>query len=446
MVFSSFVFLFFFLPVVVLGYYLSPKSLKNMWLLLASLFFYAWGEPKYILIMLFSTFFDYTNGQLIRRWREHKLLPRLVLILSLVVNLGLLIFFKYSSFPLPIGISFYTFQTLSYTIDVYRDKVKVQENIIDFGMYICLFPQLVAGPIVRYAEIEKEIKNRKTDIDLIWHGIFRFVIGLGKKVILANQIGSLWEELLQRASSLTVLEAWIGAFAFAFQIYFDFSGYSDMAIGLGEIFGFHFPENFNYPYLAKSITDFWRRWHMTLSGWFREYVYIPLGGNRKGTVRMVFNLFVVWLLTGMWHGATFNFAMWGLYYFVLLTVEKLWLLKWIEKWPVTFQRLYSIFFILIGWVIFACDKKDVLITYALNLFGKNGMANSMGFYYLRSYGFLFLVLCIASTTLGKSLFKKLEDNKKAYLSLQVVTMVVVCGLSICFLVADSYNPFLYFRF
>lgn len=373
MVFSSIVFLCIFFPAVILCYYLCPKSLRNLFLLLASLLFYAWGEPKYILIMLFSTVFDYCNGRLLEYFEVKKknTSGRIILIISVVGNLGILCFFKYtdfiltsfssltnSEFPLlnltlPIGISFYTFQTMSYTIDVYRGNIKAQHSLISFGMYVCMFPQLIAGPIVRYSDVAQEVDERKTSFSLCASGMQRFLLGLGKKVLLANQIGALWDEISSlNASDLSMSLAWLGAFAFTFQIYFDFSGYSDMAIGLGEMFGFHFPENFRYPYESKSITEFWRRWHITLSSWFREYLYIPLGGSRRGTIRQILNLFAVWSLTGLWHGAGWNFILWGLYYFTLLVIEKLFLHKLLNHLPSVLQHIYALFWIVIGWVIF----------------------------------------------------------------------------------------------
>ena len=358
MVFSSLLFLCAFLPVVLMLYLICPGKLRNLLLFATSLFFYAWGEPKYILILLFSTVFDYVNGRLIAYFdtAQKKSAKKIVLVVSIVGNLLILFTFKYldlmiqtvnvltsSSIDLlhlvlPIGISFYTFQTMSYTIDVYRGEVRAQHNIISFGMYVSMFPQLIAGPIVRYRQIENQMNDRHVTSQAWVEGMQRFLIGLGKKVLLANQIGTLWDEI-SGAGSMTMAGAWLGAFAYTFQIYFDFSGYSDMAIGLGKLFGFSFPENFDHPYESKNITEFWRRWHMTLGTWFREYVYIPLGGNRLGLPRQIFNLFVVWFLTGFWHGASWNFALWGIYFFVLLCIEKLFLLKEMERWPKILQHL-----------------------------------------------------------------------------------------------------------
>lgn len=461
MVFSSIFFLCFFLPVTVGLYYIVPKKIRNLILLVVSLIFYAWGEPKYILIMLFSTVFDYTNGRLLERFDKKEGLRRLVLIVSLVVNLGLLCYFKYTDFAieninklahtdikllklaLPIGISFYTFQTLSYTIDVYRRKVAVQKNILDFGMYICLFPQLIAGPIVRYSDIEKEVKNRQERAELFWSGLVRFCAGLGKKVLLANQIGALWDEI-SALGNVPMTTAWLGAIAFTFQIYFDFSGYSDMAIGLGMMFGFHFPENFLHPYESKSITEFWRKWHVTLSTWFREYLYIPLGGNRKGKARWILNLFIVWALTGFWHGAEWNFLLWGIFYFILLALEKLFLFKKLEKWPAILSHFYTMFFVIIGWAIFACDDMSLLTRYIGNMFGSFGFVDSNTLFYILNYAILLVVMVIGCTSLPKKLATKI--NSKFRFMLEVEFVLVMILLSIAMLVGDSYNPFLYFRF
>ena len=462
------IFLCVFLPVVLVVYYVLPKQLRNLWLLLASLFFYAWGEPRYILIMLFSTVFDYCNGRIIAYATEkgrHDTLGRAALVLSVAGNLGILCFFKYTDFALetlnrlagtqfgllqltlPIGISFYTFQTMSYTIDVYRGETPAQRNMISFGMYVCLFPQLIAGPIVRYKEVQKEVDARTTTISCAVHGLQRFLIGLAKKVLLANQIGALWDYIkgLGSADMSTAL-AWLGALAFTFQIYFDFSGYSDMAIGLGEMFGFHFPENFDHPYESKSITEFWRRWHMTLGTWFREYLYIPLGGNRKGVVRQIFNLFIVWFLTGLWHGAGWNFILWGLYYFVLLILEKFVLRGVLERLPTIMQHLYTLFFVVVGWVIFACDDMGLLGSYLKALFGIGVPAgNALALYEWDVMAPFLVILLIASTTIPMRIGKQLtrEDQRSPLL---MVYTVVLLALSLAFLVSGSYNPFLYFRF
>lgn len=468
MVFSSMIFLCAFLPVVVLVYFLIPKQSRNLWLLLASLCFYAWGEPRYILIMLFSTVFDYCNGRAIEAAEKKgrkETLGRAVLVLSAVGNLGILCFFKYTDFvlgtvnsltgaglgllqlALPIGISFYTFQTMSYTIDVYRGETKAQHNIISFGMYVCLFPQLIAGPIVRYKDVQREVDARETTAVGAASGLQRFLIGLAKKVLLANQIGALWEYIQGlHGSDMSTAMAWLGAVAFTFQIYFDFSGYSDMAIGLGELFGFHFPENFDHPYESKSITEFWRRWHMTLGTWFREYLYIPLGGNRRGLARQVFNLFVVWFLTGLWHGAGWNFILWGLYYFVLLMLEKCVLLRVLERIPKVFAHLYTMFFMVVGWVIFACDDMQVLAGYLKAMFGIGVSAgNALALFEWDICLPFLVILLLASTTLPTRFAKQLV-LKPARQPLLMAYTLVLFVFSLAFLVSGSYNPFLYFRF
>ena len=475
MVFSSIVFLCIFFPAVVILYYTCPKRLRNFFLLLASLLFYAWGEPRYIVIMLFSTIFDYCNGRFleyfISKGRKHTM-GRLVLIISVIGNLGILCFFKYTDFAvtivnsvagtdysllglaLPIGISFYTFQTMSYTIDVYRGNVTAQHNLISFGMYVCMFPQLIAGPIVRYSDIQNEINTRKTSISLCASGMQRFLLGLGKKVLLANQIGALWDEISSlQTGDLSMALAWLGALSYTFQIYFDFSGYSDMAIGLGEMFGFHFLENFNYPYESKSITEFWRRWHMTLSGWFREYVYIPLGGNQKGPARQIFNLLIVWFLTGLWHGAGWNFILWGLYFFVLLTLEKLFLLNVLNRLPSFLQRLYALFLIVLGWVIFACEDLSKLKSYIKMLAGIGVPAvNRLALYEWTSHAVFLVILAAASTSMMKKAAEKVSQKFPMpagqavlfWLKSTWCMLILVCSMAM--LVSGSYNPFLYFRF
>ena len=475
MVFSSIIFLCIFLPTVIILYYLCPPKLRNFFLLLASLFFYAWGEPKYIIIMLFSTLFDYCNGRLIAYFTlkgKKTTFGRFFLVASVIGNLGILCFFKYTDFilsvvnsvsgnnfsllglALPIGISFYTFQTMSYTIDVYRDNVKPQTNFISFSMYVCMFPQLIAGPIVRYSHIEHEMNTRKHSFMLCAVGMQRFLLGLGKKVLLANQIGSLWDEISNlQISDMSVSLAWLGAISYTFQIYFDFSGYSDMAIGLGEMFGFHFPENFRYPYEAKSITEFWRRWHMTLSSWFREYLYIPLGGNHKGPIRQVLNLFIVWFLTGLWHGAGWNFILWGIYFFVLLIIEKFILQKWLPKFPSFLQHLYTLFGIIISWVIFACDVLSKLKNYLKMLIGIDvPISNRLALYEWTTHTIFLLILTVASfstaTTLAKKLLNKITSYAGGVVSFWVKSLwcLAVLILSIAMLISNSYNPFLYFRF
>ncbi len=466
MVFSSTIFLCVYLPLVLLGYYICPKKGRNLFLLIVSLVFYAWGEPKYVFLMIFSILINYVFGRLMDKNRGKQKRMKLLLVLSVVIDLGLLSVFKYTDFvitninaifgssfdllniALPIGISFYTFQAMSYTIDVYRDDVRVQKNLIDFGMYITMFPQLIAGPIVRYADVQDQLADRSVTTADFSEGVMRFVVGLGKKVLLANQMGAVWSDIYALGGDVSALMAWTGAIAYTFQIYFDFSGYSDMAIGLGRMFGFKFPENFRYPYQSVSITDFWRRWHITLSTWFKEYLYIPLGGNRRGLARQALNLLIVWSLTGFWHGAGWNFVMWGLYYFVILFIEKLFLLKALDKLPKFFRHVYALVLIIIGWVIFASDDVSVLLPYLGSMFGANGAIGGMDVYTLLTKAVLLIICCIASTELPKKLFLSAAGamNEKAAFTLKSVLMIALLALSMILLIGDSYNPFLYFRF
>lgn len=466
MVFSSTIFLCVYLPLVLLGYYICPKKGRNLFLLIASLVFYAWGEPKYVFLMIFSILVNYIFGRLMDKHRENKKRLKLMLVLSVVIDIGLLSVFKYTDFiitnvnaifganfdllniALPIGISFYTFQAMSYTIDVYRNDVRVQKNLIDFGMYITMFPQLIAGPIVRYADVQDQLAERSVTTADFSEGVMRFVVGLGKKVLLANQMGAVWSEIYALGGDVSALMAWTGAIAYTFQIYFDFSGYSDMAIGLGRMFGFKFPENFRYPYQSVSITDFWRRWHITLSTWFKEYLYIPLGGNRCGLARQALNLLIVWSLTGFWHGAGWNFVMWGLYYFVILFIEKLFLLKALDKLPKFFRHVYALLLIIIGWVIFASDDVSVLLPYLGSMFGANGAVGGMDVYTLFTKAVLIVICCVASTELPKKLFLSATGamNEKAAFTIKSVMTIALLALSMILLIGDSYNPFLYFRF
>jgi alginate O-acetyltransferase complex protein AlgI len=512
MVFSSFVFLFLFLPIVLLLYYVCPVRGRNGVLLAASLLFYAWGEPVYVLIMLFSTVFDYTNGRLIAHFSEvgRKKAAKVVLIVDICGNLGILGFFKYADFligtvnsisgagisllqiALPIGISFYTFQTMSYTIDVYRGIVPAQKNILTFGTYVAMFPQLIAGPIVQYRTIGAELEKRNTSVADFSDGALRFTVGLAKKVVLANQIGSLAAAVFA-AERLTAASAWLGAAAYTFQIYFDFSGYSDMAIGLGRMLGFHFPENFDHPYTAKSVTEFWRRWHISLGSWFREYVYIPLGGNRRGLAVQIRNILIVWMLTGLWHGASWNFVLWGVYYGVLLIVEKIIFARKKRKGTVApnekrqtkfaynngavpveeqprqecvrvqkasklrrlvktiWGHLYTLFFVVVGWVIFSQTDPAQLLSYLKAMAGIGVQTvNSDFFYYVSCNAVLFFALVICSLD-WTGILKKAEDSlEKISQALcetaKIVVLWLLFGLSLAFLVGDSYNPFLYFRF
>ncbi len=463
-------FLFRYLPIFFLIYFLVPGRGKNVILFLGSLIFYAWGEPVYVVLMLFSTVVDYVNGRLIGRFRG-RAQAKFFLVFSVVINLFILCFFKYADFliqtinnltgaslpllnlPLPIGISFYTFQTMSYTIDVYRSKAKVQKSILDFGVYVTMFPQLIAGPIVKYSSVEENLHNRKTDMVGISRGVKRFVAGLAKKALLANTIGELWAVIsAMEFESISVFTAWIGIFAFAFQIYFDFSGYSDMAIGLGEIMGFHFPENFNYPYIASSITEFWRRWHISLGSWFREYVYIPLGGNRKGVPRQLLNILIVWTLTGIWHGAGWNFLLWGLWFAFLLMLEKLFLGKVLSRLPKGIGILYNTAAVLFGWVLFALESPAEIGGYlwAMFRFGSN-LADSQGLYLFGEYFILFAIALIASTPLPGRIVGRLEKSETGWgialyrLGEKVVPAILLL-LCIAVIVDATFNPFLYFRF
>lgn len=476
MVFSSLLFLFRFFPIVLLLYFLAPKSLRNLILFVSSLIFYAWGEPVYVVLMLFSTLVDYTHGRLVHRFKEEGKIKyaRYALTSAMVINLCLLGFFKYSDFlisnlntvlgtnigllelSLPIGISFYTFQTMSYTIDIYLGQAKVQKNIISFGAYVALFPQLIAGPIVQYKTIAEQLEGRKESMGQFAEGISRFMAGLGKKVLLANSIGILWDQIsVMNFSTLPVVTAWLGAMAFAFQIYFDFSGYSDMAIGLGKMFGFEFLENFNYPYLSTSITDFWRRWHISLGTWFRDYVYIPLGGNRCGISKQIRNICIVWLLTGLWHGASWNFILWGAYFGVLLLVEKFFLYHKMESWPMFLRRTYTLVIVLISWVIFAFDQMDKVKGYLGAMFGGSKVfVNTETMYILSNYFVLFVILIVASTQVPKKLVVKfrsfMEKRSVAglytYITMENVYLLGVFLIVVAYLVDSSYNPFLYFRF
>jgi len=463
MVFSSILFLFRFLPAAMLLYFLVPRKLKNLVIFLISLFFYSWGEPKYFPIMIASIFCDYLCSWGIEKNRDNKKFCRLMLIISMIFNLGMLGFFKYTGFfleningllgtslaapnvTLPIGISFYTFQTMSYTIDVYRGNVKAERNIIDFAAFVTLFPQLIAGPIVRYSDISRELKERKVDMDQISDGVATFILGLGKKVLIANNIGALWTELSESVgfAALSTPLAWLGVAAFTLQIYFDFSGYSLMAIGLGRIMGFEFPQNFDFPYISKSFTEFWRRWHMTLGSWFREYLYFPLGGSRCSMPRMYFNLFVVWFCTGFWHGASWNFVLWGLFFLVFLIIEKTFLLPHLNKSKVL-SHVYVLFFLLISWAIFAVTDFSQLGILLQRMFGIGVSAASAGdwIYYLRNYAVTFIVGILFSTPLPWKCWCKLRKY-------QAVNLIVLGGIlvvSVAYLVDATYNPFLYFRF
>lgn len=469
MVFSSLTFMFVFLPIVLFLYYAVPKKLKNLFILISGLIFYAWGEPTYVVIMIISTLIDYTAGLLIYKFDKSKKIKLICLLVSLVMNLGLLGVFKYSGFimqnidlifgtslydpktalPLPIGISFFTFQSMSYTIDMYLGKIKVQKNPISFAAFVTLFPQIVAGPIVRYDDIAAELDNRTVNLDCIYDGILKFITGVGKKVLIANNIGLLWTTVKgMELNELSVLTSWLGIIAFTLQIYFDFSGYSDMAIGLGKMMGFNFPQNFNYPYQSKSISEFWRRWHITLGAWFKSYVYFPLGGSRKGKGRTVFNLAVVWLLTGIWHGASWNFILWGVLYGVVIIIEKLFLGKALEKIPTFFSWLYTILLVVLGWVLFDTADVPTAFGYMGAMFGANGtLADDRAMYFLLNYGFILVIAAFACT----DIFKRMLENirTKAPMLINYVTPVAktaVMVFSTAYLADATYNPFLYFNF
>ena len=461
MIFSSLPFLFFYLMAVLAVYKVSPLKLRNLILLLVSLFFYGWGEPVYILIMFLSIAVDYVHGMLVERWRDDGRKARRAVASSVFFNLAILVFFKYWDFiaanvnaftglglpvlglPLPIGISFYTFQTMSYTIDVYRRDAPVQKNVVTFGAYVTLFPQLIAGPIVRYKSVAEQLEGRREDLEKFVSGIRRFSVGAAKKVLLANAIGQLWDQSLA-AGSLSAAGAWMGLAAYAFQIYFDFSGYSDMAIGLGRMLGFEFLENFNYPYISKSVVEFWKRWHISLTTWFREYVYFPLGGNRVSKAKWIRNILTVWLLTGIWHGAGWNFLLWGLYYGLWMLAERLFLGKCLEKLPDVLRHAYTILIVLMGWALFAVEDMGRLGAYFRSLFGGGGLYAPVDGYRLRTYLPTLVILAIGSTPLMKRVWDKLGERGQAALQpVLVLAALVLCTAS---LVDAGYNPFLYFRF
>lgn len=468
MVFSSIVFLFTFLPITLILYYISPRKMKNIVLLLISLIFYAWGEPVYVFLMMFTTVFDYLIGLLINKYRRNKIKSKRIFIFAVLVNLGILGFFKYYGFvieninsvfslnigynqlPLPIGISFYTFQTLSYVIDVYLDKVKVQKSLISFGLYVTMFPQLVAGPIVRYTDIDYQLKHRTHSMNKFGEGVDRFIQGLSKKVLLANNIGMIFTSIQQYdASEISVLTAWLAIAAYTLQLYFDFSGYSDMAIGLGKMLGFDFIENFNYPYISKSVTEFWRRWHISLGSWFREYVYIPLGGNRCSTIFQIRNLCIVWFLTGLWHGADWNFILWGLYYGLILIIEKFLLKDILERMPSFIQHIYTMVLVMIGWTFFGIESIQKSLEYIKVMFFLNGnkIIDSTFIYYLHTNLILLIILILCSTPIVNKVFKKIIQNGRMEgVTLAVTVQFVLLFLSIAYLVNETYNPFLYFRF
>ena len=462
--FSSLPFLFGFLPLTLAIYFAVPIQWRNLALLLTSLVFYGWGEPVYLGIMVLSILIDYTHGLLVERYRSRDKLARWFVAESVILNLGLLGFFKYWDFfaenlsrlpgitlpalglPLPIGISFFTFQTMSYTIDVYRRDAPAQRDIVAFGAYVTMFPQLVAGPIVRYREVAAELKERVNTTADFAAGAGRFTVGLAKKVLLANSIGALWDAELaaQSAGMLTAFGGGLGIAAYGFQIYFDFSGYSDMAIGMGRMLGFHFPENFARPYTAASVTEFWRRWHISLTTWFREYLYIPLGGSRRGTARTVRNIFIVWLCTGFWHGASWNFILWGLHFFLWLMLEKYLLKDFLQRLPRWLRHAYTLLVVFAGWGIFAMEDLSVCGGYFRVCFGGGALWSAVDGYYLRTYAVLLVLLTVGSANTVKAVWERLPERAREALA----PVLMLAGLVLCtaYLVDGSYNPFLYFRF
>jgi len=467
MVFSSISFLYYFLPIVLVLYFLVPFKYKNIVLLIASLFFYFYGEPLYFILMALSILSGYLHGFWIERAKSGRY-AKISLISSIITSIGLLVIFKYADFfigningifcsnipllriALPIGISFYTFQILSYTIDVYRGNAEVQRKLTNFAMYVSLFPQLIAGPIVRYTTVEKEINTRSHSLDDFAYGVSRFIIGLSKKVLLANNLGEL-VSILQDTKEKSILSFWIVTIAFALQIYFDFSGYSDMAIGLGRMFGFHFLENFNYPFISKSLTEFWRRWHISLGTWFRDYVYIPMGGNRVSAGKWIRNIIVVWFLTGFWHGAQWNFIIWGLYFAVMLVAEKYFIKKILSRLPSVAAHIYTLFFILVSFALFNSDGMGDSLNSLAGMLGLLDVpfSNTFILYYLKSYGFTMLIAAIGSTPLAKTLVMKISSIgtlRKTVNIMEPVMLVLLLLLVTGYLVDGSFNPFLYFRF
>lgn len=464
MVFSSLVFMFAYLPITLLAYYLVPRQGRNIFLFIVNLIFYGWGEPKLVLLMVFNIFFNYTGGWLVDKYRADAKKKKLFLILTCVLDIGILAVFKYTGMitetlnmlpflnipelqiSLPIGISFYTFQTMSYVIDVYRDDAPVSKNFINFGTYVALFPQLIAGPIVRYRDVAEQLVNRRETLEMFTKGVKLFMVGLAKKVIIANTMGTLTTNIFATTDENGVVGTWVGMIAYTFQIYFDFSGYSDMACGLGNMMGFEFLKNFNYPYIAKSITDFWRRWHISLSTWFKEYVYIPLGGNRKGVKRQILNLLIVWGLTGLWHGAAYNFVLWGLYYGFLLILEKFVLKKFLDRLPSFVQHIYTLFIIIIGWGLFYFTDVGQLGEFMVDLFNfGNGICGDQAFNLIMSNLPMLIIAAVASTPLATMLYTRFEHRRFMWIPETLYCMGVL-AVSTASLVNQSYNPFLYFRF
>ena len=458
MLFSSLNFIFVFFPLFLLIYYLVPFKLKNIVLLIFSLIFYAWGEPKYIILLIIITLLDYICGIIIDKYKNNNKIKKIIMVFCVVSNLLFLIFFKYTNFiidninglglhvktldiALPLGISFYIFQTMSYIIDLYKDKVPTEKNFFNFLTYVSMFPQLVAGPIVRYEDVAKELKSRKIDFDSFAQGLFLFLTGLFEKVLIANNVGYLHSLIVKDISNISLFTAWLGIISFALQIYFDFNGYSTMAIGMGKMLGFNYPKNFNYPYIAMSITDFWRRWHITLSSWFRDYVYIPLGGNRVKKYRWLINIMIVWILTGIWHGASWNFVIWGVYFGIILILEKLFVGKIIDKLPGFFKHVYALFLILIGWLIFFCDDLTLLYKYIPKIFANSNIIDNEFIFYIKNY----MIFLVSGILFSIPIVNKINKTS-AIRIMTVFVYVLLFVISIIQLCSDSYNPFLYFRF
>lgn len=463
-VFSSLVFMFAYLPLTLLIYYIVPRKGRNIFLFIFNLIFYGWGEPTLVLLMVFNVFFNYIGGYLVDKFRNDDKKKKLFLILTCILDIGILAVFKYTNMitdtlnmlpfldipslkiSLPIGISFYTFQTMSYVIDVYRDDAPVSKNFINFGTYVALFPQLIAGPIVRYKDVAYQLEHRKESLEQFTNGVKLFMVGLGKKVLIANSMGNLNEAIFSTTDNNGVLGTWIGLLAYTFQIYFDFSGYSDMACGLGNMLGFEFLKNFNYPYISKSITEFWRRWHISLSTWFKEYVYIPLGGNRRGVKRQIINLLIVWGLTGLWHGASWNFLLWGLYYGLLLILEKFVLKKYLDKLPSFLQHIYTMIIVIIGWGLFKFTTISELGSCFADMFNfANGICGAEAYTLIVSYLPIIIVAAIASTPLAAKLYSRFSDTRYIWIA-EVIFCLIILVISTASLVKQSYNPFLYFRF
>jgi len=463
MVFSSVLFIFFYLPIVLAVYYTVPVRFKNLVLFITGLIFYAWGEPKYVFLMLFSILVDFICGYFVSKYLDRKHIARRFVAASVCINLTILCIFKYTGFilnsfstltglaidipaiALPIGISFYTFQTMSYAIESYQGTVTRQRNFINYGAYVTMFPQLIAGPIVRYCEIERQLASHPVNAAMFTQGVERFLVGLFKKVLIANNIALLWDSV-QAAPSVSTLSAWVGILAYTFQIYFDFSGYSDMAIGMGKMFGFTYPENFNYPYLAKSITEFWRRWHMTLGQCIREYLYFPLGGNRVGKLKLIRNLAIVWLITGLWHGANWNFVLWGAFYGVLIICEKFFLLKLVEKLPNILQHFYTLLCVIVGWVLFTSTSATFSWTLLKAMFGFAPKIDALGIYGLKTYLPLFIIAAFCSTPVVWKTLEKIRTKRFFGKAVWVTLFAAALFAAIAALVDATYNPFLYFKF